>query len=156
MERHYVKVVNGKIIDGPRIISANHSDSPNTQWQPDQMRRWDYFEVDLSCDQDTEYVDTANPTITTDSVTYPRIQKDPALVLSDLKQNLIKRERANLWARIAQRYEDREILLIALLGGGVSIKSEIQSLVNAWQDYKVNVNASTTPQEARSCVVVWP
>jgi len=157
LSRSYVKVINVVGVDGPRPISANGSESTNTQWDADQMRRWDYYEVNLDFNEEVERIDYANPVITPTSVTYNRIQLDSGVVLSELKKKLIKTQRGNMINRVFLDYDREDILLVALGAmGGVSLKANITAIVNAWQDYKQAVNNSTTPTEAKACVVNWP
>lgn len=156
-DRYYVKVVNGVVVDGPRLMSSNISEAPNTNWQADQMKRWDFIEVDISCDKEKEFIDYANPVVNGDSVTYNRIQLNPLVVLQEVKKKLVGREKANLANRIYQEFDREEIILIALgVLGGVQTKARIQNMVDAWQDYKQAVNNSTTVEDAKACVVNWP
>jgi len=71
--RYYVKVEDGDVVDGPRQISSNESDSPNENWGKDQMGKHGYFEVNLDHDERTEKIDYDNPTVAEDGVEYPCI-----------------------------------------------------------------------------------
>lgn len=67
----YVKIENGKIVEGPKNISSSESDSPNIHWGYNQLKANGYFIVDLAHDPMTEKIDYANPVITEDAVIYP-------------------------------------------------------------------------------------
>lgn len=71
MSRFYVKVVDGKVVDGPHPMSSSESDSPNVNWGPEQLKLNNIFIVNLDHDPLTQVVDYTSPKITKDAVTYP-------------------------------------------------------------------------------------
>ena len=70
---NYVKVVDGKVVEGPSQMSRDASASPNIFWGPEQLRTCGYVMVDISCGPD-EVLGEA--TVNADgSVTFSRIPK---------------------------------------------------------------------------------
>lgn len=71
--RYYVKVEDGDVVEGPLEISASVTESPNTDWPAEQMLKHGFYEVNLLYNPQTEKIDYDNPTVTEDSVVYPRL-----------------------------------------------------------------------------------
>ena len=69
----YVKVIDGKIVEGPKELSASESDSPNSHWSDQQLKLNNIILVDTTHNPLTEKVDYSNPVITKDSVSFPVI-----------------------------------------------------------------------------------
>ena len=155
--RHYVKVANGVIVDGPREISSGGSESPNTGWSGEQMKLNGFFEVNLEYNPDTETVDYQNPTITADSVTYPRNSIDSTTALSICKTRLIKAARLEALRRIRDKYDIMEMMIVALgFQTNSGMGSDIQLVLDSFTNYRNAVNSSATISDAKSQTVNWP
>lgn len=78
----YVKVIDGLIVEGPKEVSSNESDSPNVHWGSEQLKLNNIFFVDIDHDPLSEKIDYANPVITKESVTYSRISLSASEVIT--------------------------------------------------------------------------
>ena len=155
--RHYVKVANGVIVDGPREISSGGSESPNISWSSEQMKLNGFFEVNLEYNPDTETIDYQNPTITSDSVTYPRNPIDSTTALSICKTRIIKASRLEALQRIRDKYDIMEMMIVALgFQTNSGMGSDIQLVLDSFTNYRNSVNSSTTISDAKSQTVNWP
>lgn len=90
----YVKVQNGKIVEGPAEVSPNESDSPNTNWGAEQMKLNGIFLVDLDHDPLTEKIDYDNPVIYSNSVVYPKISLSTAEAITASNAEAIQKRLA--------------------------------------------------------------
>lgn len=72
---NYVKVVDGKVVEGPSILTSDPSASPNSLWGAEQLRDCGYVLVDVACGPDEVLGEaTVNPD---GSVTFARTPKTP-------------------------------------------------------------------------------
>ena len=129
--KHYVKVIDGKIVEGPKEISNSESDSPNTNWGNQQMSLNDFFFVDLSHDPMTEKIDYENPMIIGDGsvyqVSYPRIPlSDTSKTDLHNDEQLKKRE-----AEYPTVQEYVKAMWLEMTKGDASLTNELMSRIQA-------------------------
>lgn len=102
----YVKVENGVITEGPKDLSSSSFDSPNVHWSASQMKDSGYIIVDLTYNDMVEIIDYANPVISDNSVTYPRIPLTTQQQIDVYNAKAISNRRAE--------YPPTEDILVAL------------------------------------------
>jgi hypothetical protein len=160
MKRHYVRVLNGSVVEGPRIISPAIQDSPNISWSDEQMKLHDYFKVDCDYDSLIEFIDYANPIITENSVSYNRISKSAALILVDIKamKNKAMRKMAENIIRSKYSEQDQHYVALGIAGNGISasLKSDVGSVYSVLSQAISDINAATNPQAANAVNPTWP
>src|SRR3990167_3790200 len=111
--KHYVKVENGVIVEGPKEISSSQSASPNIYWSKEQMKLNGFFQVDLTHDQDMEILDLTNPIITSDGVSFPIVDKPASEALECVKTTLLREKKKEAYEIIFKKYSVSDISLAA-------------------------------------------
>lgn len=158
--KHYVKVSGGRVVDGPKILSTDNNAAPNTEWPLSQLKAHGYFLVSLECDELTQYIDLANPTITEDSVTYPVLQKPNSEVLSVVKKRRIQIFRDMAYTIVQSKYDLEEQIVgsLGLLPTTFTnqMKTDIQKVMDVFLKAKSDVQAAQNRQQVESISPVWP
>lgn len=158
--RQYVRVVNGTITEGPKPLSEKDSISPNQYWGFDQMKENGFFEVDLKIDSVIESIDYQNPSIKTNSVTYPRISKTNTQILTYCKKVKIKELREKAGSIFLEKHDIAKnfAVIYGFLTNGpaTALKNDFQTLFNSLVTGESNVNALTTRAEIEAYIHTFP
>ena len=89
--RHYVKIENGVIVDGPKEIPSLESSSPNVHWGTRQMNLHGFYEVKYApFNPDTHKIDLNNPQINDYYVFYDVIPLSSSELNSVATKNRLK------------------------------------------------------------------
>jgi len=68
--RYYVHMLDGQVDSKPMVVSESQSESPNTSWGIDQMKKNDMLPCEINYDPATEEPDYENPKIYENMVEY--------------------------------------------------------------------------------------
>jgi hypothetical protein len=123
--KHFVKVKNGIVVDGPKVLSDNPSDSPNSQWKNEQLSLNSYFIVDLACDECMEKIDYANPVVSKDSVTYKRI----ALTQTEMDEVFNQKQIQNRVNEYPSSVKKLDSLWAMIAEGDETLMNEVKSKI---------------------------
>lgn len=156
--RHYVKLIDGKIIDGPNEISYNESDSPNIHWSDEQMKLNGFVRVDLEHDRELETVDIQNPVITRDTVNYNKIPYSKEKILNDAKYEeslLIERMAREI---IQKKYDNFTLTMASIEATKHSqdIKIDCLNIISACELMIDEINLLTTKEAVKSYEIIFP
>lgn len=148
--RHFVRVKDGSVIEGPKVVSTNPSESPNELWTKSQMRLHGIFEVDLTHDPISEFIDLNNPVINEEGVIYPVRTKALPEILTTCRRKKIRELKEIGVQIILAKYSVYELLFVALnvLGDIFSerVRSHVQSIVDSIKQGETEINNLTTRQ----------
>lgn len=155
---HYVKVVDGKITEGPFELSGSPTASPSAHWGQEQMKLNNYRFVNLAHDETIEEIDYAHPMIGEYEVNYPRKMKAESAALVYVKEAKIKELRAACYDLLQKRYslQDQLIALVDPRPGAAEVRLKIRTFWDVCMNAFSLVNSAQSKQEIEDVNPAWP
>ena len=156
---HYVKLEKGVIVEGPLPLSNRPTAIPNSKWPAEQLKLHGYVLVDLDYDRKTETLDLANPIISGDSVTYPRIRKSDSEKLNEAKAEKAKELKTAFTAEIFKEGDLLELVILALgvdaKGNGAAKKTKIGQILTKFVSYESQIQAAASEAALSAINFEW-
>ena len=102
--RYYVHMLDGQVDSKPMVISENPTESPNTSWGIDQLKKNDMLPCEINFDKETEELDYENPKIYENMVEYvgKPLSDEKRKQLSNIE---IEKKRQREYPTIAEKVE---------------------------------------------------
>ncbi len=150
MIRYYVKVESGVVVLGPKVLSSNPTDSPNTEWSKGQMKLNGFYEVSVECNELKEYRDLNNPTITSDGVSYPIILKNNSTYISDFKNKRIREAKSTYEIMLNRKYSVIDLIY------DPDAKDDVTKLVKIFNSIESEISNLTTGAEIEAYTITYP
>lgn len=160
MKKHYVKVLNGAVVEGPLLLSDDGTKSPNSAWRTEQLKTHGYFLVDLSHDPISQEIDFANPIISSNSVIYTIKEKPLSEVLNYCRKTVMRGIVRKANEIVLDKHPIHKQIMAALLMTDASymtnLKSDLKAVFDSVEEAKANLNNLNTRQDIENYKHIFP